>query len=104
MAALKLGTAVTWTWGAHTAEDKIEEAYTRAVSRTTKGKRLRHNASKEHPAYLVRQGDGDRAHRIANWRKRGERSFRPRPAPEVGRERRKGPALRQEVGCLRNRR
>lgn len=61
MAALKLGTAVTWRWGAHTAEGKIERVYTRTVNRTIKGKRIRRNASKEEPAYLVRQEDGDRA-------------------------------------------
>lgn len=58
MAALKPGTAVTWTWGAHTAEGKIERVYTRTVARTIKGKRVRRNASYEQPAYLIRQGDG----------------------------------------------
>ncbi len=59
MAALEPGTAVTWKWGAHTAEGKIEQVYTRTISRTIKGKRIRRKGSREEPAYLVRQADGD---------------------------------------------
>jgi hypothetical protein len=47
MAVLKPGTPVTLTWGAHTAEGKIGEAYTRTASRTTGGKRIGRIASKE---------------------------------------------------------
>lgn len=47
MAVLKPGTAVPLTWGAHTAEGKIGEAYTRTASRTTAGERIGRYASEE---------------------------------------------------------
>lgn len=59
MAALEPGTAVTWKWGAYTAEGKIERVYTRTISRTIKGRRIRRKGSRDEPAYLVRQADGD---------------------------------------------
>ncbi|PZN93720.1 MAG: DUF2945 domain-containing protein [Hyphomicrobiales bacterium] len=57
---LRKGTAVRWNWGSGTAEGKVEEVFTRPVSRTIKGKRIRRNGSQEKPAYLVKQEDGDR--------------------------------------------
>lgn len=93
MTALELGTAVTWRWGAYTVEGKIERVYTRTVSRTIKGKRIRRNASKEHPAYLIRQDDGGRALKSeSEVEKAHERRYRSRPAANAGGERRNGPA------------
>jgi hypothetical protein len=58
---LRKGAPVHWSWGDGKAEGKVEEVFTAPVSRTIKGKRIRRNASKEKPAYLVKQADGDRA-------------------------------------------
>ncbi len=55
---LRKGAAVKWHWGSGTAEGKVEEVFTRSVSRTIKGKRIRRNGSEEKPAYLVVQEDG----------------------------------------------
>ena len=55
------GQAVSWSWGSGTAHGKIAEVHTRPVSRTIKGKRIKRNASRAQPAYLVRQQDGARA-------------------------------------------
>jgi hypothetical protein len=60
-AALRKGTAVSWKWGANTAHGRVEESFTRAVSRTIKGKRVRRKGSREEPTYLVSQEDGGRA-------------------------------------------
>jgi len=58
---LREGAKVTWRWGAHTAEGTVAEAFTRTVSRTIKGKRIRRKGSAEEPVYLVKQEDGGRA-------------------------------------------
>jgi hypothetical protein len=58
---LRKGAAVKWHWGSGTAEGEVAEVFTRKVSRTIKGKRIRRNASAEKPAYLVTQADGGRA-------------------------------------------
>ena len=55
---LKAGTDVTWKWGAHTAKGRVEQVFTKPVSRTIKGTRVRRNASDEKPAYLVTQPNG----------------------------------------------
>ncbi|MEO3385216.1 DUF2945 domain-containing protein [Mesorhizobium sp. CAU 1741] len=53
------GTAVTWKWGAHRAEGKIAETFTSNVTRTIKGETIKRKASKDEPAYLIVQEDGD---------------------------------------------
>lgn len=58
---LRTGSAVRWHWGNGTAEGEVESVFTKPVSRTIKGKRIRRNASEEKPAYLVRQADGAKA-------------------------------------------
>ena len=55
---LKPGTDVTWRWGAHRARGRVEQVFTRPVSRTIKGTRVRRNASEAKPAYLVTQPNG----------------------------------------------
>lgn len=54
------GTAVTWKWGAHRAEGKIEEKFTSDVTRTIKGQTIKRKASQGEPAYLIVQEDGSR--------------------------------------------
>jgi hypothetical protein len=57
---LRKGTEVHWKWGGEQAEGCIAESFTRRVSRTIKGKRIVRNASRDEPAYLIVQTDGDR--------------------------------------------
>jgi hypothetical protein len=60
MQAFAKGTKVRWNWGAHKAEGRIAESFTRDVTRTIKGERVKRKASADEPAYLVAQEDGDR--------------------------------------------
>lgn len=53
-------TKVTWRWGGHRARGRIEQVFTKPVSRTIKGTRIRRRASADKPAYLIRQDDGNR--------------------------------------------
>lgn len=55
------GDKVSWEWGKGTAEGTVAEKFTDRVTRKIKGKEITRNASKEEPAYLVEQEDGDSA-------------------------------------------
>lgn len=57
---MKNGDKVTWSWGDGTAKGTISESFTEKVTRTIKGKKITRNASKDEPAYLIEQEDGDR--------------------------------------------
>ncbi|KZF09566.1 MAG: DUF2945 domain-containing protein [Rhodococcus sp. (in: high G+C Gram-positive bacteria)] len=54
------GTTVQWNWGQGTGEGKIVEVHTDKVTRTISGSEITRNGSKETPAYLIEQADGQR--------------------------------------------
>ena len=56
---MKKGDEVSWAWGQGTATGKITDTFTDSVTRTIKGKKITRNATKEEPAYLIEQEDGD---------------------------------------------
>lgn len=58
--ALRKGSKVSWTWGAHTARGTIVERFTSKVTRTLKGTEVTRDASRKEPAYLIEQDDGDK--------------------------------------------
>lgn len=60
MAQFRKGTRVQWTWGNGIAEGKIAQAFTDDVERTIKGVTVKRTASRQEPAYLIEQADGDR--------------------------------------------
>lgn len=60
MTAFAKGTTVTWNWGGKTAEGKVTESFTRTVTRTLKGTKVKRKGSQQEPAYLIEQDDGDR--------------------------------------------
>lgn len=53
------GTLVEWDWGSGSAKGKVDEKFTEDVTRTIKGTEVKRNATKDDPAYLVKQSDGD---------------------------------------------
>ncbi|WP_375450119.1 DUF2945 domain-containing protein [uncultured Devosia sp.] len=59
MANLRKGSKVSWSWGANTAHGKIVERFNARVTRTLQGTKVVREASKEEPAYLIEQQDGD---------------------------------------------
>jgi hypothetical protein len=58
--AFRKGSKVSWTWGANTAHGKIVERFTSKVTRTLKGTEVTRDASRQEPAYLIEQDDGDK--------------------------------------------
>jgi hypothetical protein len=55
-----VGSKVRWKWGSGTAEGKVQERFERRVQRTIKGTKVVKNGSKENPAVLIVQDDGDK--------------------------------------------
>lgn len=57
---MKKGDEVHWKWGKSEAEGKIEEKHEEPTTEKIKGKEVKRNASKDEPAYTVKQADGDK--------------------------------------------
>jgi len=66
MTSIRNGTAVRWTWGSAIATGKVVERFERTVIRTLKGTKVTKHGSKEVPAYLIAQEDGDRVLKLAS--------------------------------------
>lgn len=61
MAEINKGTEVEWSWGKGKAKGKVEQKFTDDVTRKIKGKEIKRKASKDEPAFLVKQKDGAKA-------------------------------------------
>ena len=71
MTEFKKGDDVTWSWGKGKAEGEVAETFTKKVTKTIKGKKITRNADAEKPAYLVNQGDGNKALKSETELKKG---------------------------------
>jgi hypothetical protein len=60
------GQEVKWNWAGNDAYGKVSEKFERAVQRTLKGTKVKKNGSKENPAYLIEQDDGDQVLKLAS--------------------------------------
>lgn len=54
------GAKVEWDWGDGTGTGTVVETYTEKITETIKGSEVTRNASKDEPAYLIEQSDGDK--------------------------------------------
>ena len=59
MADYSKGDRVEWSWGNGTGTGEVKERFTSDVERTIGGSKIGRNASKDEPAYLIEQEDGD---------------------------------------------
>ncbi|MGF1475471.1 MAG: DUF2945 domain-containing protein [Geminicoccaceae bacterium] len=57
--AYQEGTEIEWDWGSGTASGKVVEVFYDDVTRTLKGSEVKRKASRDDPAYLIEQADGD---------------------------------------------
>jgi hypothetical protein len=55
---MKKGDTVHWNWGAHEAEGKITKEHTDTTTKTIKGTKVKRKASKDEPAYEIKQESG----------------------------------------------
>ncbi len=56
---IRKGTKVKWNWGEGTAEGKVEETYTKKVTKTIKGTEVTRNGEEGNKALYIKQDDGD---------------------------------------------
>jgi hypothetical protein len=57
---MKKGGRVSWKYGKNKAIGKIKEKFTQPVKKEIKGSLIKRNASKQKPAYLIEQANGNR--------------------------------------------
>lgn len=53
------GETVTWKWGNGTATGKVVERFDEPVTRRIKGHDVTRKATRDEPAFLIEQEDGD---------------------------------------------
>lgn len=58
--SLRKGSKVEWKWGNGTATGKIVETFHEDIDKTIDGKSIKRKASKDDPAYLIEQEDGQK--------------------------------------------
>jgi hypothetical protein len=56
---IRIGDDVEWKWGASTAQGRVVERFEERVTIEIKGKPITRNATREEPAFLIEQDDGD---------------------------------------------
>ncbi|WP_292949860.1 DUF2945 domain-containing protein [Olleya sp. UBA1516] len=56
---IKTGTEVQWDWGHGTAKGKVEETYTKKITKTIKGTKVTREGTSGNKALFIKQSDGD---------------------------------------------
>lgn len=56
---MKKGETVNWKYGKGEAEGKVEEIFTDPVEKKIKGTTVKRNATKQEPAVLIKQKNGN---------------------------------------------
>ncbi len=70
---MKKGDTVHWQWGASEAEGKIEKKETKPTAKTIKGAKVKRNASKDEPAYEIKQANGSKVLKSESELKKGKK-------------------------------
>ena len=65
------GDKVSWNWGNGGATGVVTEVFTEKVSRTIKGHEITRKATRDEPAFLIEQKDGDRVLKSASELRQG---------------------------------
>ena len=68
---MKKGETVHWKWGASEAEGKIVKEHTEPTTKTIKGAIVKRNASKDEPAYEIKQKNGSKVLKSESELKKG---------------------------------
>ena len=68
---MKKGDKVHWNWGKSEAEGTITEKHTGPVTKTIKGSKVKRNATKDKPAFEVKQANGSKVLKSESELKKG---------------------------------
>jgi len=71
---MKKGEKVHWNYGKSEAEGKIKEEFEKPVTKKIKGTDVKRNASKDEPAYLIKQDNGNEVLKSESELKKGGKS------------------------------
>ena len=63
---MQTGTKVRWNWGNGTGEGKVTKTYDRKITRKLQGSEVTRKGSKDDPALLIEQEDGDEVLKLAS--------------------------------------
>ena len=66
MAEISQGTKVTWNWGQGTASGTVQKTYAKSITRSLKGTEVTRNGTKDDPALLIEQEDGDEVLKLSS--------------------------------------
>jgi phage terminase small subunit len=66
VSAPRKGSTVRWNYGQGQTEGKVVDTFTEHVTRKIKGKEITRNGSKEDPAVLIEQDDGDQVLKLSS--------------------------------------
>ncbi|MDT3402507.1 hypothetical protein QE417_001579 [Mucilaginibacter terrae] len=70
---MKKGDTVHWAWGKSEAEGKIEAKHSDTVKKKTKGTTVKRKATKEEPAYEIKQENGTKVLKSESELKKGRK-------------------------------
>lgn len=70
---MKKGDTVHWAWGKSEAEGKIVAKHDKPVKKTIKGSTVKRNATKDEPAYEIKQENGSKVLKSESELKKGEK-------------------------------
>lgn len=68
---IRKGTLVQWQWGDGTAQGKVQETFTREVTRTIDNNKVTRKGKKGNKALLIRQDDGQRVLKLESEVEKG---------------------------------
>jgi hypothetical protein len=68
---MKKGDKVEWNWGASKAEGIIVKKHDKPVTKTIKCTQVKRNASKDEPAYEIKQENGNKVIKSDSELKKG---------------------------------
>ena len=63
---IRKGTQVKWEWGSGTATGKVEETFSKKVTRTIEGNEVTRNGSDDDKALLIKQEDGGKVLKLTS--------------------------------------
>lgn len=70
---MKKGDTVHWNWGANEAEGKIVKKHEETVTKKIKGTAVKRKASKDEPAYEIKQKNGNKVLKSETELKKGKK-------------------------------
>lgn len=70
---MKKGDTVHWTWGQSEAEGEIEAKHTGTVTKNIKGTTVKRKATKDEPAYEIKQQNGTKVLKSESELKKGKK-------------------------------